>query len=950
MLALVCTLAWGSSAWALDKKDGAYQIGTADDLTAFAAIVNGGENNANAVLTADIDMTGKTWTPIGNNDNRYVGTFDGQYHVIDNLVCTGTDKIGIFGVVNGGCVVKNLVAGAGNKITGTAMVGGIIGCSDGSGWVTLENVGHEGYVEGSGNNCCAIFGVVMNGGPATRITNCYNTGDIKAGGESAIITGWFGGHGSVEVKGFWNTGKILSGGDGDNSLWRNSTGITIERLFHTAAHQGATVIGDGDVASGRLAFQLNGNADAGTWRQNLSDPKDAHPTCDPSHAKVYANGTLDCAGNAKEGSAMTYSNTEGSVRDEHDFVGGFCSVCGIVQDDFVPQDAQGYYLISDGDQLNWFAYQVNAGKGDLNALLTADIDMQDKAWTPIGQDGKDYRGNFNGQGHRILRLTTNANRDNQALFGQAVGGAVIENVIIDASCNIVGKAFTAGILGHVWADGVIVRNCGNEADISGSAQNAAGIVGCSEKIVHISNCYNLGQIEGSHENAGICAWMGSGSSTIKNCYSTAEDVDGEALWRNGSVQGENMYQIEGKQGAAFTSEQMESGELAYLLNGKQSTDVQWYQAIGTDTHPLPFGTSVVYANGTLDCAGNAKEGSALVYSNTEGATRDDHHFDDGFCTVCATPDPDYLEAEDGAYTLATPHQLAWFAAIVNSGNTTASARLYGDIDFSDAAGFQGIGTFSNPFCGNFDGQGAIVSNLTIIMPGEENVGFFRVIGAGANISNFTIDESCTFSGKAFTGAFAGRGVGNGEATLQRLGNEGSVNTTDQNAGAIVGCNTSSELHLSLTNCYNAGSISSGWEAGGLSGWLGNDANTTNCYNMGTVTNGESFARGNNIQVVNCFDPVTDWPALPKSPIEDFTNGVIYDKLAAAAGDGIWFLSAKENGHPVLYDSGITTGIDDLQIFDLRFDGAVYDLSGRKMVNGKLPKGIYVKDGRKVILR
>ena len=643
MLALVCTLAWGSSAWALDQKDGAYQIGTADDLTAFAAIVNGGENNANAVLTADIDMTGKTWTPIGNNDNRYVGTFDGQYHVIDNLVCTGTDKIGIFGVVNGGCVVKNLVAGAGNKITGTAMVGGIIGCSDGSGWVTLENVGHEGYVEGSGNNCCAIFGVVMNGGPATRITNCYNTGDIKAGGESAIITGWFGGHSSGEVKGFWNTGKILSGGDGDNSLWRNSTGITTERLFHTAAHQGATVIGDGDVASGRLAFQLNGNADAGTWRQNLSDPKDAHPTCDPSHAKVYANGTLDCAGNAKEGSAMTYSNTE-------------------------------------------------------------------------------------------------------------------------------------------------------------------------------------------------------------------------------------------------------------------------------------------------------------------GATRDDHHFDDGFCTVCATPDPDYLEAEDGAYTLATPHQLAWFAAIVNSGNTTASARLYGDIDFSDAAGFQGIGTFSNPFCGNFDGQGAIVSNLTIIMPGEENVGFFRVIGAGANISNFTIDESCTFSGKAFTGAFAGRAVGNGEATLQRLGNEGSVNTTDQNAGAIVGCNTSSELHLSLTNCYNAGSISSGWEAGGLSGWLGNDANTTNCYNMGTVTNGESFARGNNIQVVNCFDPVTDWPALPKSPIEDFTNGVIYDKLAAAAGDGIWFLSAKENGHPVLYDSGITTGIDDLQIFDLRFDGAVYDLSGRKMVNGKLPKGIYVKDGRKVILR
>ena len=951
MIALACFLTFGNSAWALEQTDGIYQIATAADLIEFAGIVNNGENNANATLTADIDMTNQSWTPIGNNEHRYTGTFDGQYHMIDNLKYEGGENAGIFGVVDGGCVLKDFVAGPGNKISGTDKVGGLIGRSEGSGWVTLENVGHEGYVYATGANAAAIIGVVMNGGPATRITNCYNMGNVRGENESAIITGWFGGHGSVEVKNFWNTGAVEWGQDGSNSLWRNSTGITKENVYHLYNDQEATVIDPEGMATGKLAYQVNGNADAGVWRQNLEgDNKDAHPTFDPTHALVYANGELDCAGNPKEGSNPTYSNTEGSVRDSHDFQAGFCTVCGTIQEDFCTKE-DGYYLVGDGDQLNWLAYQVNIlGNGAANARLTADIDMSGKDWTPIGQDAKDYKGHFDGQGHRILNLKTNADKDNQALFGQAVGGAVIENIIIDASCVMKGKAFTAGILGHVWGDGVIVRNCGNEANIIGSAQNAAGIVGCSEKVVHISNCYNIGQISGSHENAGICAWMGSGNSTIRNCYSTTTINNGEGLWRNGSVQGENMYQMNGQQGTAFTAEQMKSGELTYLLNGKQSNEVAWFQKIGTDTHPMPFGNDVVYANGTLDCAGNAKEGSELTYSNTEGATRDEHQFDDGFCTVCQTPDPDYLTLTNGAYSLASAKDVVWFAAIVNGGNTTANARLMGDIDFTDVT-FRGIGNGSAPYAGTFDGQRAIIKNLTIDMADDENVGFFRDITAGAHIMNLTIDSSCQFFGKAFAGAFVGHTSGNGEAVLEQLGNEAAVTTMNQNAGAIVGCNTSGELHLVLTNCYNAGHISSGWEAGGLSGWLGNDANTTNCYNMGQVTNGESFARGNNIQIVNCFDPITNWPALPASPMEDFTNGTIFNLLVEAAGEGIWYLSAAEEGHPVLYVTDYTTtGIQELATEGLAKTAGteIYDLQGRKVAQPK--HGVYVKNGRKLIVK
>ena len=97
---------------------GVYQIGTAEELYWFAACVNGTDGvtqnkSANAVLTADItvntgDVAGcsgkkaegwKDWTPIGNYDNQYTGTFDGQNHTISGLYFNdaSTDFVGLFG-------------------------------------------------------------------------------------------------------------------------------------------------------------------------------------------------------------------------------------------------------------------------------------------------------------------------------------------------------------------------------------------------------------------------------------------------------------------------------------------------------------------------------------------------------------------------------------------------------------------------------------------------------------------------------------------------------------------------------------------------------------------------------------------------------------------------------------------------------------------------------------
>lgn len=60
----------GISAWALEKNsEGAYQIGSAEDLKAFAELVNGGEVHAWGQLTADINY-GNEQTMIGSEANN----------------------------------------------------------------------------------------------------------------------------------------------------------------------------------------------------------------------------------------------------------------------------------------------------------------------------------------------------------------------------------------------------------------------------------------------------------------------------------------------------------------------------------------------------------------------------------------------------------------------------------------------------------------------------------------------------------------------------------------------------------------------------------------------------------------------------------------------------------------------------------------------------------------
>ena len=107
---LAVAIGWlsGTCAFALDQVDGVYQIASATDLVEFAAVVNGGENLACAVLTADIKCA-PDQPMIGTDAKRYAGVFDGDGHTITLDAYPTEDACAVFRYVDYKGTVKNLV-------------------------------------------------------------------------------------------------------------------------------------------------------------------------------------------------------------------------------------------------------------------------------------------------------------------------------------------------------------------------------------------------------------------------------------------------------------------------------------------------------------------------------------------------------------------------------------------------------------------------------------------------------------------------------------------------------------------------------------------------------------------------------------------------------------------------------------------------------------------------
>ena len=189
------------------------------------------------------------------------------------------------------------------------------------------------------------------------------------------------------------------------------------------------------------------------------------------------------------------------------------------------------YRISTAEWLKWFRDKVNSSKTSdetkICVVLTADIDLKNEAWTPIGI-GKDtrkedlpYSGTFDGNGHTISGLNVNYGDKNGGLFCH-VKSATIKNLTVAGSVTYSsGDGIVyGGIVG--CANSSTIENCTNRCTVTGNWY-AGGIVGWSVDS-DIIGCANFGNISSPFRSGGICGKITGQvdaygiDATIRDCY------------------------------------------------------------------------------------------------------------------------------------------------------------------------------------------------------------------------------------------------------------------------------------------------------------------------------------------------------------------------------------------------------------------------------------------------
>ena len=521
------------------------------------------------------------------------------------------------------------------------------------------------------------------------------------------------------------------------------------------------------------------------------------------------------------------------------------------------------YEISNAGQLYWFADKVNNGEGSLNAVLTADISVNEgdvsgcdgnkaedwRDWTPIGEVSNIYSGTFDGQDHTVSGLYFNdENAEYVGLFGHSYGNIKNAGVV---NSYFKGSDYVGGVCGK---NNESTTNCYNAGTVVATYFDAwvGGVCGANDGTV--TNSYNTGNVIATNSySGGVCGHNGNG--TITNCYyldtSETDNLDGTTF---------------------KTAEQFASGEVAYLLNGSKSEGdtVHFYQIIGKDKAPvLDKSHGVVYFY--TDCT------DKTCYANSETASGE-HDFDEnGFCKKNSTHyKPATLNSETGNYEIENAGQLYWFAGLVNGTldgveqNTLANAILTANItvnenllnslqydeenNVSNGSDFitwtpiaDWMGNRTTQYSGTFDGNNKTVSGL--YFNGDSTcIGLFGSSESDGNIKNVGVVDSY-FKGNDSVGGVCGNNAG----TITNCYNAGNLTAIESSAtiGGICGYNNGG----TIANCYNTGTVTATGPVASVGGVCGCSIELiSNCYNIGTVTAASSDADISGICGYN-FGPV-----------------------------------------------------------------------------------------------
>lgn len=810
-----------------------YQISNGAELAYLAQQVNSEKIDSEdtfITLTNNIDLNNKAWTPIGNSDSVFAGTFDGNGHTISGLYINITGSYspakkgrlyqGLFGCVEDGTVQNLIVTGSvtiGNeKSVNVSCIGGIVGINDGG---KVQNCGFYGTVSAKQNvsktpkDCTKDNGGVVGKGKAAKCW--YFCTDIK----SASPLGACGG---PAANCYQNVSEDVAKGDYIKDLnsfkavlQMNAAGSDMwkpgEKHPEFLQESEKLVVLQPLFVDTTAVVQVNESAE-GTV---VTDNTPIVLTGEDVYYRVGENGNWTKISNEP---LVLGANKVATIY--------YASAEELQSIKWYDPNVNEFVLTTAG-QLTYLAQLVNGGTDFAGKTIRLGSDIEiSKTWAaPIGTQFKSFKGTFDGEGHVVsVKDSTTFG----GLFGYNDG--TIRNVIVT---GIVDASSVAG-------------------------PNVGGIAGTSRKT--IQNCGFYGKFE-NIKGKTLCG-VANASSGVENCWFCNTGEDSVDVAGNQYNKPKNSYVNKGesaKLGGELVSENFAAVVAEKLNDALADSWFPWVTREGCD-YPVMLiegklvnVTSYDGADDTIVTIGDSGTTSAAVTDNTvtlkladsytgetvyiisdpaeevvfDGENATPHLTNASRTCVYTLPDGQRfvklyygtvgkLNADDTWYnadaaemTIMSAKQLRTFAGMVNAGTDFAGKTIMLGADIVLPGEWTPIGTAEHPFKGTFDGCIEISDNnyKYYAVSGAEvnaagpNAGLFGVVDGG-KVQNLTVAGSVSSEAKD---AHVGGIVGWLKAgTVETCVFIGSVEAAGENAvrGGLVGKAESTDS-VSDGYCYSA---------------------------------------------------------------------------------------------------------------------------------------------------
>ena len=542
------------------------------------------------------------------------------------------------------------------------------------------------------------------------------------------------------------------------------------------------------------------------------------------------------------------------------------------------------YQISTAAQLATMRDLVNMGEAPyaesgtyykliFNINLSGPLYSTGAGWAPIGTYAPNapFRGTFDGGDYTISNLTINRTSDYNGLFGYVSGGT-IKNLGL-ANVDIAGGGNNGGVAGRI--ENSTVSSCYVSGKVRGNGNATGGLVGVNVGDSTVINCYTTAELRGNERVGGI---VGSNSSTITNCYATGpvygdNYLGGIVGYNGGTITGclaLNPFIIKNSGAGTFINRVAGYGPAGVSNNaafagmeavGDFYFSTQFEELLGTNMNALSARTQGTYSSSPYNWKFGDDENNPWKWGTGVNAAYE--------LPVLywqnTTPAPSTLEHLSKAapfagagtfgnpYQIATPAQLAMMRTLINAGAAPYAEsgqyyKLIADIDlgvppYNTGAGWTPIGyyqgTNTNPFRGDFDGNGCRIFGLTINRATVNSLGLFGY-AEGATIRNLSVIDVNISSAVNYTGAVAGI---TRNSSIINCYVSGIVKGGESYTGGVAGQINGGSI---ITNCYSAAAVQGGAYTGGVTGSIssanGGGTTVSCCYATGAVS-GSSYTGG-----------------------------------------------------------------------------------------------------------